>query len=110
MKSTNLGEEAMVDKPEAADHRVLPQLGSGLRRHPGIIPGRRDGTGSRSLLEWPERAGVAQLVEHIIRNDGVPGSSPGVGLPPVGRRASNHPHGLGSTEVRSQEELDQVRQ
>lgn len=24
-------------------------------------------------------AGVAQLVEHIIRNDGVPGSSPGVG-------------------------------
>ena len=28
------------------------------------------------------RAGVAQLVEHFTRNEGVPGSNPGVGLPP----------------------------
>jgi hypothetical protein len=44
-----------------------------------MSPGR-DGTERRSLLECPERAGVAQLVEHFIRNEGVPGSSPGVGL------------------------------
>src|SRR3954447_834138 len=31
------------------------------------------------LLEWAAHAGVAQLVEHFIRNEGVPGSSPGVG-------------------------------
>jgi hypothetical protein len=27
------------------------------------------------------RADIAQLVEHFTRNEGVPGSSPGVGLP-----------------------------
>ncbi len=29
-----------------------------------------------------QSAGVAQLVEHFIRNEGVPGSSPGVGFAP----------------------------
>jgi predicted RNase H-like HicB family nuclease len=35
--------------------------------------------GTAYFLECFRRAGVAQLVEHFIRNEGVPGSSPGVG-------------------------------
>ena len=36
----------------------------------------------RAILEagFPSRADVAQLVEHFTRNEGVPGSSPGVGF------------------------------
>src|SRR6202035_4450980 len=34
---------------------------------------------SRKLQEIPANADVAQLVEHFTRNEGVPGSSPGVG-------------------------------
>ena len=34
----------------------------------------------RSLARLGRRADVAQLVEHFTRNEGVPGSSPGVGL------------------------------
>ena len=37
----------------------------------------------------PERAGVAQLVEHFIRNEGVPGSSPVVGSGVMGRMHAN---------------------
>jgi hypothetical protein len=36
--------------------------------------------GTRSRLQWKALADVAQLVEHFTRNEGVPGSSPGVGL------------------------------
>src|SRR4051812_39655644 len=50
-----------------------------LDSSPRIIEIGLDGTASQSLLEWPSPAGVAQLVEHFIRNEGVPGSSPGVG-------------------------------
>jgi len=35
---------------------------------------------SRKIQEIPANADVAQLVEHFTRNEGVPGSSPGVGL------------------------------
>ena len=35
--------------------------------------------GSREIRENPANADVAQLVEHFTRNEGVPGSSPGVG-------------------------------
>jgi hypothetical protein len=34
----------------------------------------------RKYRESPANADVAQLVEHFTRNEGVPGSSPGVGL------------------------------
>jgi len=34
---------------------------------------------SRKIQEIPANADVAQLVEHFTRNEGVPGSSPGVG-------------------------------
>jgi hypothetical protein len=37
-------------------------------------------SGSRKTREIPASADVAQLVEHFTRNEGVPGSSPGVGL------------------------------
>ena len=33
----------------------------------------------RKIQEIPANADVAQLVEHFTRNEGVPGSSPGVG-------------------------------
>ncbi len=33
------------------------------------------------LLQWTGPADVAQLVEHFTRNEGVPGSNPGVGFP-----------------------------
>jgi hypothetical protein len=35
--------------------------------------------GTRKIREIPANADVAQLVEHFTRNEGVPGSSPGVG-------------------------------
>ena len=35
--------------------------------------------GRRTIQEIPASADVAQLVEHFTRNEGVPGSSPGVG-------------------------------
>jgi hypothetical protein len=34
----------------------------------------------RKIQEIPASADVAQLVEHFTRNEGVPGSSPGVGF------------------------------
>ena len=34
----------------------------------------------RKIQEIPANADVAQLVEHFTRNEGVPGSSPGVGF------------------------------
>jgi hypothetical protein len=37
--------------------------------------------GSREIRGIPASADVAQLVEHFTRNEGVPGSSPGVGSP-----------------------------
>jgi hypothetical protein len=37
------------------------------------------GEESRKVREVPASADVAQLVEHFTRNEGVPGSSPGVG-------------------------------
>ncbi len=40
----------------------------------------RIATGARQIREIPASADVAQLVEHFTRNEGVPGSSPGVGL------------------------------
>jgi hypothetical protein len=40
----------------------------------------KTGPGSRKIREIPAHADVAQLVEHFTRNEGVPGSSPGVGL------------------------------
>ena len=51
---------------------------------------RRD----RAILEAgsPSHADVAQLVEHFTRNEGVPGSSPGVGLIPcLACRATGDP-------------------
>src|SRR4051794_24955801 len=45
--------------------------------------GRRDVLEGRAILadgESRHPADVAQLVEHFTRNEGVPGSSPGVGL------------------------------
>ena len=39
------------------------------------------GAGSRKIREIPANADVAQLVEHFTRNEGVPGSIPGVGFP-----------------------------
>ena len=53
--------------------------------HAGSIPARA------STSRFRERAALAQLVEHIIRNDGVTGSSPVSGTiapPNVGRRPS----------------------
>ena len=38
------------------------------------------GPGMRKIREIPANADVAQLVEHFTRNEGVPGSSPGVGF------------------------------
>ena len=38
------------------------------------------GPGTRKIREIPANADVAQLVEHFTRNEGVPGSIPGVGL------------------------------
>jgi hypothetical protein len=38
------------------------------------------GPGTRKIREIPANADVAQLVEHFTRNEGVPGSSPGVGF------------------------------
>ena len=68
------------DDPPELDLVLLPPLRRPLSSHARIMSPGRDGTETRSLLECPEPAGVAQLVEHIIRNDGVPGSSPGVGF------------------------------
>ena len=45
-------------------------------------------TGMRKIREIPANADVAQLVEHFTRNEGVPGSSPGVGLRKAPRCAS----------------------
>ena len=67
------------DDPRELDLVPLPPLRVPLPGHAGIIAAGRDGTADRSLLEWAAQAGVAQLVEHFIRNEGVPGSSPGVG-------------------------------
>ena len=39
----------------------------------------RNPYGSQRIREIPANADVAQLVEHFTRNEGVPGSSPGVG-------------------------------
>ena len=44
---------------------------------PPAQPKTRPGT--RKIREIPANADVAQLVEHFTRNEGVPGSSPGVG-------------------------------
>ena len=41
---------------------------------------------SRKIQEIPANADVAQLVEHFTRNEGVPGSSPGVGFGVSGSR------------------------
>jgi hypothetical protein len=38
------------------------------------------GPGTRKIREIPASADVAQLVEHFTRNEGVPGSIPGVGF------------------------------
>ncbi len=57
-----------------------------------MIDGGLDGTPARSVLECTDPAGVAQLVEHFTRNEGVPGSNPGVGSPGVKRFAGIHPH------------------
>jgi hypothetical protein len=67
------------DDPGELDLVALALLLFSRRGDPGIIGVGRDGTADRSLLECPRGAGVAQLVEHFIRNEGVPGSSPGVG-------------------------------
>ena len=39
----------------------------------------KTGPGTRKIREIPAHADVAQLVEHFTRNEGVPGSIPGVG-------------------------------
>jgi hypothetical protein len=39
----------------------------------------KTGPERRKIREIPANADVAQLVEHFTRNEGVPGSSPGVG-------------------------------
>jgi hypothetical protein len=39
----------------------------------------KSGRGTRRIREIPACADVAQLVEHFTRNEGVPGSIPGVG-------------------------------
>src|SRR5216684_3109275 len=48
------------------------------------MPALRRAMGRSRLgeLGWPRPADVAQLVEHFTRNEGVPGSSPGVGFQP----------------------------
>jgi hypothetical protein len=40
----------------------------------------KTGPGTRKIQEIPANADVAQLVEHFTRNEGVPGSIPGVGF------------------------------
>src|SRR6202035_5828372 len=47
---------------------------------------------SRKIQEIPANADVAQLVEHFTRNEGVPGSSPGVGSLRSSRLTSVHVH------------------
>ena len=61
------------DDPRELDLVLLPPLRAGL-----AIPDLA--ATSRLILEWSAPAGVAQLVEHFTRNEGVPGSNPGVGL------------------------------
>src|SRR5205823_1722879 len=50
----------------------------------------------RAPLDWDCPADVAQLVEHFTRNEGVPGSSPGVGSRFPGRRPRSRPAEPGS--------------
>ena len=47
---------------------------------------------SRKIQEIPANADVAQLVEHFTRNEGVPGSSPGVGLGRSSRLTCGYVH------------------
>jgi hypothetical protein len=49
---------------------------------------------TRKIHEKPANADVAQLVEHFTRNEGVPGSSPGVGSGQVPVFAPFRPDGL----------------
>ena len=52
---------------------------------------------SRKIQEIPANADVAQLVEHFTRNEGVPGSSPGVGLG-RGRSTGHRPRDMPSAD------------
>src|SRR5690348_14648007 len=62
-------------------------------------PGQPElGAGTRKLREIPANADVAQLVEHFTRNEGVPGSSPGVGSQSAGGGKSSRPEGDDAVE------------
>ena len=52
------------------------QQPTGILLHPRCTKSRR----RQKIPEILANADVAQLVEHFTRNEGVPGSSPGVGL------------------------------
>src|SRR6266508_7009853 len=62
--------------PRGAERPAGPGTRGALRPTPPRAG--RNCRGSR--LDCVSRADVAQLVEHFTRNEGVPGSSPGVGL------------------------------
>ena len=63
--------------------------GTGGRVSPGLsAPSRQGPPQSGATLRHP--ADVAQLVEHFTRNEGVPGSSPGVGLGKALKRGLSH--------------------
>ena len=52
---------------------------AGAKPRPAVRPRRMRNSSGHPPLSFARRADVAQLVEHFTRNEGVPGSSPGVG-------------------------------
>ena len=64
-----------VNRPQKRRVRLPQQRPTWILRHRAARNQQR----SRKIQEIPANADVAQLVEHFTRNEGVPGSSPGVG-------------------------------
>jgi hypothetical protein len=72
-----LGVESRVEW-RASSNTPTAQVGTSRRDSGGAPSGR--GNAAPPPLDFAGRADVAQLAEHFTRNEGVPGSSPGVGF------------------------------
>src|SRR3546814_4106241 len=87
---------------------------SGMPRHVPMMQWDKDLSclAHADMRPHPKSAALAQLVEHIIRNDGVTGSSPVSGTisPSSVAPASSRPQGLGKLrEKRSDEHTSELQ-
>ncbi len=91
-------DDQIIATATAGGHGAITRIGVG-KTPPGKTTAQPGGTDTRLWTEPTSLAGevggagtlarthadVAQLVEHFTRNEGVPGSSPGVGFIALGR-------------------------